>query len=142
MTNPSAKIVKQSQGQSSSFKSPLEALKPRLRIVFGDALRLGPGKIDLLEAIDRTGSISGAGRDLGMSYRRAWLLIDEVNHMFRTPVIVASAGGSQGGGAKLTDFGRSIILAFRRIESRTQAVIHEELARFEGDLVDHANNPE
>ncbi len=106
---------------------------PRLRIVIG-ARRLGPGKVDLLEAIGETGSISAAGRSLGMSYRRAWLLVDEVNKMFTRPVIVATTGGPHGGGAELTDFGRAVAAAYRRIEERTRTAIREELAPFETDL--------
>lgn len=108
---------------------------PKLRIVFGAAMRLGPGKIDLLDAVGNTGSISAAGRSLGMSYRRAWLLVDEVNRLFRRPVVVASIGGAQGGGAQLTDFGRALVAAYRRIEQRTSVAIREELAPFSSDLV-------
>ncbi|MFZ4808546.1 MAG: winged helix-turn-helix domain-containing protein [Hyphomicrobiaceae bacterium] len=106
---------------------------PRLRIVLGER-RLGPGKVDLLEAIGQTGSISAGGRSLGMSYRRAWLLVDEVNKMFTRPVIVATTGGPHGGGAELTEFGRAVVAAYRRIEDRTRAAIREELAPFETDL--------
>jgi len=108
---------------------------PRLRIVIdGRRTRLGPGKIDLLEAIGETGSISGAGRRLGMSYRRAWLLVDEVNKLFVRPLVVSSVGGAHGGGAELTDFGRALVAAYRRIEERTRTAIREELAPFETDL--------
>jgi molybdate transport system regulatory protein len=70
-----------------------------------------------------------------MSYRRAWLLVDEVNRLFRRPVVVASVGGAQGGGAQLTDFGRALVAAYRRIEQRTSVAIREELAPFFSDLV-------
>jgi molybdate transport system regulatory protein len=109
---------------------------PRLRIVLAGGQRLGPGKADLLEAIGRTGSISAAGRELGMSYRRAWLLVDAVNGMFRRPVVLASAGGAHGGGAELTEFGRSLVAAYRRIEARTLVAIREELAAFGDDFAD------
>jgi molybdate transport system regulatory protein len=89
---------------------------------------LGPGKIDLIEAIARTGSISAAGRAMGMSYRRAWLLADALNHMFRQPVIIAATGGAKGGGAELTDFGRALAAAYRRAEARTRVAVEEELA--------------
>jgi molybdate transport system regulatory protein len=112
----------------------LSGASPRIRIVFGEAMRLGPGKVDLLEAIDRTGSISAASRELQMSYRRAWLLIDEVNHIFARPVVIASPGGANGGGAQLTDFGRALVAAYRRIEERTRLAIREEFAPFETDL--------
>ena len=70
-----------------------------LRVDFGTDRAIGPGKILLLEAIRDTGSISQAGRALGMSYRRAWLLVDDMNQCFREPVVTAQPGGSQGGGA-------------------------------------------
>ena len=78
--------------------------------------RLGPGKIALLEAIDREGSISAAGRALGMSYKRAWDLVDALNKLAGTPVVDASPGGYRGGGAVLTDAGRSLIADYRAIE--------------------------
>jgi molybdate transport system regulatory protein len=78
--------------------------------------RLGPGKIALLEAIDREGSISAAGRVLGMSYKRAWDLVDAVNRLAGAPVVEASHGGYRGGGAVLTDAGRSLVADYRAIE--------------------------
>ena len=81
----------------------------RLRIRRGDDIAVGPGKIDLLEAIDTAGSITAAARSLGMSYRRAWLLVDTMNRCFRTPVVEAEAGGKRGGGAHLTQLGRAVI---------------------------------
>jgi molybdate transport system regulatory protein len=88
----------------------------RLRIRRGDDIAVGPGKIDLLEAIDTAGSITAAARSLGMSYRRAWLLVDTMNRCFRTPVVEAEAGGKRGGGARLTRLGRDMIARYRRIE--------------------------
>src|SRR5262249_61349029 len=70
-----------------------------VRVDFGSDRALGPGKIRLLEAIDKTGSISEAGRSLDMSYRRAWLLVDDMNHCFREAVVTAPPGGAPGGGA-------------------------------------------
>ena len=112
----------------------LAALEPHLRIDFGNAIRLGPGKIALLRAIAETGSISAAGRALSMSYRRAWLLVDELNSLFRHPVVTASAGGAHGGGAQITEFGYALIAAYQRIEARTRMAIQEELAPFASDL--------
>lgn len=103
----------------------------KLRISYGEGLILGPGKIDLLEAIERTGSISAAGREMGMSYRRAWLLVDELNRMFERPFVVASTGGASGGGAALTDFGRDVAAAYRRAEERTRIAVREELGPFD-----------
>ena len=108
-------------------KTPAPRGVPKLRISFGEGRILGPGKVDLLEAIDRTGSISAAGRDMGMSYRRAWILVDELNRMFASPSVVASTGGSHGGGAALTEFGRSVAAAYRRAEQRTLIAVREEL---------------
>lgn len=120
--------------QAIAKKGPLAQASLRLRIVFDDGIKLGPGKIDLLESIERTGSISAAGRELGMSYRRAWLLVDEISNLFNRPVLTRSAGGAAGGGAELTDFGRALIAAYRRIEDRSSAIVREELAAFEAYL--------
>ena len=87
-----------------------------LRIDLGPDQALGPGKIRLLEAIRKTGSISRAGRSLSMSYRRAWLLVDDMNRCFREPVIVTQPGGARGGGAALTPFGAVLIAKYRAIE--------------------------
>ncbi len=78
--------------------------------------RLGPGKVALLEAIGREGSISAAARALGMSYRRAWALVEEVNATFAGPAVAASAGGRRGGGAALTPLGAELVAAYRAIE--------------------------
>jgi molybdate transport system regulatory protein len=104
---------------------------PRLRIVMGKGLMLGPGKVDLLEAISREGSISAAAREMDMSYRRAWLLVEELNRMFARPLVVAAPGGARGGGAQVTEFGLEVASAYRRIEERTKDAIREELARLD-----------
>ena len=83
-----------------------------VRIDFGSERALGPGKIRLLEAVGRTGSISQAGRSLDMSYRRAWLLVDDMNQCFREPVVTTQSGGAQGGGAELTPFGQDLIATY------------------------------
>lgn len=88
-----------------------------LRVDLGSGRALGPGKIRLLEAIAKNGSISSAGRQLGMSYRRAWLLVDDMNSCFRDPVIAAQPGGTNGGGATLTPFGRKLVASYRAIEA-------------------------
>src|SRR3970282_1629021 len=93
---------------------------PRLRIAMGKGLILGPGKVDLLEAIARKGSISAASREMGMSYRRAWLLVDALNHMFVRPLVIAAPGGARGGGAQITELGKEVAAAYRRIEERTR----------------------
>lgn len=78
--------------------------------------RIGPGKIRLLEAIAREGSISAAGRALGMSYRRAWELVDALNRLLGTPAVTASTGGARGGGATLTEAGAALVADYRAIE--------------------------
>lgn len=88
----------------------------RLRLHRGDDIAVGPGKIDLLEKIETTGSITAAARSLGMSYRRAWLLVDTMNRCFRTPLVEAEAGGRRGGGARLTRLGTEVTRRYRRIE--------------------------
>lgn len=90
----------------------------RFRVDFDDRCSVGAGKIRLLEAVEQTGSLAQGARDIGMSYRRAWLLIDSMNAEFDTPVVSASVGGTGGGGAKVTSFGRQLIDAYRKLESR------------------------
>ena len=92
-----------------------------LRVDLGEDRAIGPGKIRLLEAIRDTGSITKAGIMLGMSYRRAWLLVDDMNNCFREPVVAAQAGGSHGGGAALTPFGVKLIEQYRQIEAEAHA---------------------
>jgi molybdate transport system regulatory protein len=110
-------------------KRKTERAFPYVRILIGEMV-LGPGKVDLLESIGRTGSISAAGRELGMSYRRAWLLVDALNHMFPDTLVSAAPGGSHGGGAKLTDYGRGVAAAYRRVEARARSAMREDMAAF------------
>jgi molybdate transport system regulatory protein len=105
-----------------------------LRVDFGADRALGPGKVRLLEAIRDTGSISQGGRALGMSYRRAWLLIDDLNRCFRQPVIDAQPGGAHGGGATLTAFGRELIGDYRAIEAAAAAAAEKPLNKLERRL--------
>ncbi|MGE5548484.1 MAG: winged helix-turn-helix domain-containing protein [Solirubrobacterales bacterium] len=108
----------------------------KLRIRLCSFANLGPGKADLLEAVDRCGSITAAARDRGMSYRRAWLLIDEMNKAFREPVVEASFGGAKGGGARLTGTGRAVIAIYRRVQAKAEAAIAEELGELAGLVAD------
>lgn len=116
--------------RAPAHKRAAERAAPRLRIAMGKGLILGPGKVDLLEAIARKGSISAAAREMDMSYRRAWLLVEAMNQMFTRPLVVATPGGVRGGGAEVTEFGLQVAAAYRRIEERTHAAILEELAPF------------
>jgi molybdate transport system regulatory protein len=109
-------------------------LRLTLRVDFGPDRAIGPGKVVLLEAIRDTGSISQAGRSLGMSYRRAWLLVDDMNRCFREPVVTAQPGGSQGGGAALTAFGEQLIQKFRTIETQATAAAKPQLRDLEASL--------
>ena len=94
------------------------ATRLTIRLDFELGRRLGAGKVALLESIDKTGSISAAGRAHQMSYRRAWLLVDELNQLFAEPVVSAHHGGAKGGGASLTDQGRKVVALYRDAESR------------------------
>jgi len=102
-----------------------------LRVDLGGERAIGPGKIRLLEAIRDTGSITKAGIALGMSYRRAWLLVDDMNNCFREPVIAAQAGGSHGGGAALTPFGTRLIDQYRAIEAEAHFATAARLRELE-----------
>ncbi len=102
-----------------------------VRVDFGSAGALGPGKIRLLEAIGKCGSISRASRSLSMSYRRAWLLVDDLNRCFHEPVVVTQPGGARGGGAALTPFGLDVIRKYRAIESRAATAAQRQLRDLE-----------
>ena len=103
----------------------------KLSIVLGSGARFGPGKAALLESIRDTGSISAAARGMGMSYKRAWLLLDSINGAFEQPAVAAATGGHRGGGARLTGFGRDLLERYRRMEARTQADLADDLAALE-----------
>jgi len=98
------------------------------RIELGPGQRLGPGKVRLLELIQERGSIAAAARDMGMSYRRAWLLVEESNQLFGEPLVESAAGGAGGGGARLTDMGCKAIAAYREIEKDVAALVDARLS--------------
>jgi molybdate transport system regulatory protein len=89
----------------------------RIRIVFDDKEMIGPGKAELLERIGRCGSIAAAGREMGMSYKRAWQLIGTLNAMFREPLVASTRGGPGVGGAVLTEAGRNVLMLYRAVEA-------------------------
>jgi len=103
----------------------------RLRITRGEDIAVGPGKIDLLEAIAATGSITAAARLLGMSYRRAWLLVDTMNRCFKKPVVDAETGGMRGGGTRLTAVGAEALQRYRRIEKLAASAAAIELRKLQ-----------
>ena len=111
-------------------KSPKQDLKPQIRILFRKAIAMGPGKADLLRAIDETGSISAAARQMEMSYRRAWLLVDTMNQSFKSPVVVTLTGGKAGGGAAVTEFGKEVLQRYNAMEEKASASVAKELRRF------------
>jgi molybdate transport system regulatory protein len=102
--------------------------KAAIKIEFANDLKLGRGKVRLLELVAETGSISAAARKMNMSYRRAWLLMDELNHMFGRDVIETVAGGSGGGGAHVTEFGMRVIGVFRVLESEADSLVQSRIA--------------
>jgi molybdate transport system regulatory protein len=99
----------------------------RVRIVFGSGMMLGPGKADLLTLIRETGSIAAAGRRMGMSYKRAWLLVETMNAMFREPLVESVRGGASGGGAHLTQSGEKVLRHYRQVEKCASAAAGPEL---------------
>jgi molybdate transport system regulatory protein len=106
----------------------------RLRIVLEPDVAIGPGKADLLEHIAATGSISAAGRRMGMSYRRAWLLVDTMNRCFREPLVETATGGAGGGGARLSSLGHEVLARYRRMEELAGAAIEPEMTALRASL--------
>lgn len=98
-----------------------------IRVDLDNGVRLGPGKAQLLELIAEHGSIRAAGASIGMSYRRAWLLGDEINRMFREPSISTRHGGKSGGGAGLTEFGQELLSRYRRMEEASRVAMRADL---------------
>lgn len=105
-----------------------------LRILGAGAPAMGPGKAELIERITETGSISAAARAMGMSYRRAWQLVEALNAAYKAPVVVTAIGGQRGGGAQVTRYGRRLAARFRAMEAKASAAIAPELRRFTGEL--------
>jgi molybdate transport system regulatory protein len=101
----------------------------RLRVLADSVIAMGPGKADLLEAIEAHGSISAAARAMGMSYRRAWLLVHTMNTAFRAPLVESSKGGAEGGHASLTADGRRVLVAYRDLSARAAKTFAPLLAR-------------
>jgi molybdate transport system regulatory protein len=102
----------------------------RFRVDFGEHCSIGVGKIELLEGVAATGSLSSAARQMSMSYRRAWLLLEDMNNSFDSPVARASVGGKGGGGVKLTPFGERLIVAYRKLEAGLQPIADNQLKEF------------
>lgn len=107
----------------------------RLRILFGKDAMFGPGKAELLEHIRRTGSIAAAGRAMGMSYKRAWTLVDEMNGVFLRPLVASARGGAGGGGAALTEAGAEVLRRYRAVEAAAAMAGGEDLAALQAMLI-------
>ena len=105
-----------------------------VRIDIDAGSRIGPGKIQLLENIDKLGSISAAGRAMDMSYKRAWDLVDEINRVCRQAAVERQTGGRNGGGAALTPFGASLVVRYRKIERDAASAVRKELAALRNDI--------
>ena len=116
--------------------SSVGPLKLKVMLFCGEVTAMGPGKAELLEAIAREGSISAAGRTMGMSYRRAWTLVDTMNRCWSEPVVQTAVGGGGKGGAKLTPFGSRLLVAYRELEGRLmEAAADGPFHDFEQDLL-------
>ena len=108
----------------------------RLRLVFDGQVMLGPGKADLLGHIRDTGSIAAAGREMAMSYKRAWSLVEEMNAAFREPLVIGARGGAKGGGARLTATGEAVLDHYRTLEDRAARAGEGEVAAIQALLGD------
>lgn len=95
-----------------------------------EEIAFGPGKADLLDTIAATGSISAAGKQLGMSYRRTWLLVDTMNRCFQHPLVETTTGGAQGGGTRLTGYGVDILKRYRRLQADIQQLNAQHFPEF------------
>ena len=114
MADPAARKPRDAAARPAPGEAPVARF--RLRVTQGGQIAVGPGRIELLEAVRDAGSISAAARSLDMSYRRAWMLLDELNRCLRAPVVESVHGGAQGGGSRLTDTGRELVRLYRNIE--------------------------
>lgn len=112
------------------------ALRPRLRVLHGDEIALGPGKVDLLEAIADAGTLAEAAKQTGMSYMRAWKLLQTMNACFREPLVHTARGGSGRGSATLTDTGRAVLDLYRRMEREALAAVDPVWRELRGFLVE------
>lgn len=107
----------------------------RLRVLLSDVIAFGPGKAALLQAIERTGSISAAARELQMSYRRAWLLVEDMNRCFKRPLVETATGGARGGGARVTDNGRVVLARYLAMEQVASQAVANDMAYLKSLMV-------
>jgi len=105
--------------------------KVQARLMLNEEIAFGPGKADLLEAINATGSISAAGKQLGMSYRRTWMLVDCMNRCFQHPLVETVTGGAKGGGSRLSSLGVEVLQHYRELQAAIEMVTRERLPVFQ-----------
>jgi molybdate transport system regulatory protein len=118
----------------ATMKSPARTSRLRIRLYFEDGSMIGPGKADLLALIGETGSIAAAGRRMGMSYKRAWGLVDVLNSMFDEPLVESSRGGAKRGGATLTASGERVLALYRDLEDKSRRASAREIEALEAML--------
>ncbi len=128
--------MKRSNLASKASRKQADRLQPQLRISFKKSIAMGPGKADLLDAIAASGSISAAARELGMSYRRAWLLVETMNESFRDALVDTATGGQHGGGAVVTERGHDVLRRYRAMERKAAASVAKEMGDFSELLSD------
>ena len=121
------------------MKAKRAAASPQVRVLLGNAIAMGPGKAALLAAIERTGSISAAAREMRMSYRRAWTLVETMNASFHEPVVISATGGAGGGGARITARGRDVLARYRAMEEKAASAIDRDMAEFAKLMKDDAD---
>lgn len=123
----------------TNMKAGNKTTGARLRIVLKPGIAIGPGKADILSGIRETGSIAAAGRRMGMSYKRAWTLVEAMNAFFDEPMVETSRGGNARGGASLTTTGDKVLDSYRRMEALTDKAIAKEMAKLQRALPDISN---
>src|SRR5437763_13262032 len=113
----------------------MDRLEPRIRILLGSSIAIGPGKAALLQAISETGSIAAAGGRMGMSDRRAWVLVKTMNACFREPLVEAVKGGLGGGGARLTPMGERVLALYRTMEDHAATAVNADMEKLRALMV-------
>jgi len=121
---------------AKSKKATAKELRPRFRVLCGDDIALGPGKVELLAAIQQTGSINEAAKHMGMSYMRAWTLIKTMERCFKEPLVSALRGGTAGGGAQLTETGRQALALYQQMQNESLAASRNTWRKIQELLLD------
>jgi len=132
--------VGEQEAERNAFKSGKQ-VRLMIRVAFGASGALGPGKIQLMELIEEHGSITAASAAMGMSYRRAWVLLKSLNEAFKDEVVATKHGGNKGGGARLTPFGQTLLARYQGILDTANAAVADELEALEQDFIEWAKTP-